>query len=643
MQWSVAIIIGLYACKSPTAQVKTLPPYDRLQAEYHSYVVNFSESFFKETVNYEQELTRALSQNKFTAEQYTQLQKMQHHVRSLVAYAVYSRCFKVNRRGLDLHLRERRWQDRYDYNFYERGTKDYEYQLVINDQSLCSVFLDSLAKLIPEQVDLSQPSAEFFQQVMDGKVKSLNVNEMQVARQKFFKTALAPQIAKTTAQSMVQADYLFPFHRQDWVKDCEAYRDYYFESEAGDRTYRFAKKVREKISCTALRKLPQVVIKKHRKIDCTKSSYYSSKGKYTPFASVPVLSEEVKATIQGMNTYRVKLDELVKTRELDKIKSAQAGKDQHYTPHVEKKAWIVPFMKILNATKRTPPVLKAIDAYNCYLIEANKRGILPVIFAKVTQQATGSVHLNNRGRFFGFGKVQYKPLKLPSTQTIAQAMRELKRELIINWVAMQVVQVDTQPIAARKIYATTLNNEMAVAQLLLQNPAHVVVVTSLLREFQHAPATPKWLRTFKKFALGADLAFIPIALLGGFVTGGAGIVPILLMANAVNFLWIGGAAAEEIVARNRYRMLERALLTGNSKQIARGMQVLRVMHEKRRDLIVSGVVGGTFSLANLTLIARGLDNLATVPIDVTAAFNADVETLSMPEEETSDADLHRLR
>ena len=86
-----------------------------------------------------------------------------------------------------------------------------------------------------------------------------------------------------------------------------------------------------------------------------------------------------------------------------------------------------------------------------------------------------------------------------------------------------------------------LNNEIAVAQLLLQNPAHAVVVNDLLLKFQFKPVTPKWLRTFKKFALAADLAFIPIAILGGFVTGGAGLVPILLMANAVNFLWIGGS------------------------------------------------------------------------------------------------------
>ena len=118
-------------------------------------------------------------------------------------------------------------------------------------------------------------------------------------------------------------------------------------------------------------------------------------------------------------------------------------------------------------------------------------------------------------------------------------------------------------------------------------------------------------------------------------------MPILLLANAVNFLWVGGAAAEHVIARQRYRMVERALLTGNSEQITRGLNVLRAMHEKRRDLIVSGAIGAPLTLSNLSLIASGLDKLATVPIDIAAAFSSDIETISMPDEIKSDADLYK--
>ena len=669
------IFVGLLACnKSPTAQVKTTPAYDLLTNQYHSYVLSsYADTFFEIAIDYEKELAVALQENEFTPAERQQLQKIQQHVRSIIAYAVYSRCFKraprlplPARQGLSQAAYNRQvntvnwhntkqhaesdWRARYDYNYHQRGAKDYHYQLTIDNERLCYVFLNKLRELSIEQIDLSLSHAEFLQKVMDSKVKSLNTNEVHTAQQNFFRHQLAPQIVKVTAQSMARADNMFPFHRQDWAKACEAYRDYYFPSEDGDRMYRFPAAVRAKINCAELKQLPQVTLKTHTKVDCAaspKSVWEKLQAKKEsistqPFTTAEALWAEMDATIQGMNMARAELDRLVKLRELDKIKSAQAGKDIHYTPYTEKKPYILPFFKVLHATKiDNPLIIKAIDTYHCNLVEANKRGVLPVIFASATQQEVGSVHLNHMGRFFGFGKVEYKPLQSPTQQTIIKAVRELKRELLVNWVEMQVAQADTQQIAERKIYTTMLNNEIAVAQLLLQNPVHTVVVTELLRKFQHDPITPKWLRTFKKFALGADLAFIPIAILGGFVTGGAGIVPILLMANAVNFLWIGAATAEQIVARNRYRMIERALLTGNSEQITRGMQVLRVLHEKRRDLIVSGSIGTTFSLLNLSLIAKGLDNLATVPLDVAAAISADVETLSMPDDSVSDADLHQ--
>ena len=675
---SIVVLVGLLACKNPTSQVMTIPAQQKLQLEYSSYVLSADAfTFFDVAIDFEKDLSTALKQNTFNQAEHKQLLRIQQHVRSIIAYAVHSRCFKIaprqplparedfksqqeynqQVRAINWHNSKQRaeshWRDRYDYNYHQRGTKAYQYQLSIDNSRLCSIFLNKLRELTLEQIDSSQSNAEFFQKVMANKLKALDDSEMQTAQQMFFRDTLTPQIIKVTEQSMTQANYMYPFQRKDWVEACVAYRDYYFANEAGDRTYRFPQQVREKINCTKLQTLPQVKTKTSEIIDCARQEEsfsvftQNSKAMATakPFAKIEDLATAVNTTIQGMNAARAELDNLVRLRETYKIKSLTTGKEKQYAPHTEKKEWILPFMKVLNATKidNNPPVIKAIDAYHCHIVEANKRGILPVIFAKATQQKIGSVHLKHMGRFFGFGKVEYKPLKLPTHQVLVHAVGELQRQLIANWVEMQATQTNTKKINARDIYATILNNEIAVAQLLLQNPAHAVVITHLLRKFQHDPTTPKWLRTFKKFALGADLAFLPIALLGGFVTGGVGTVPILLMMNAVNFLWIGGAAAEQIVARNRYRMLERSLLTGNSEQIARGMKVLRALHEKRRDLIVSGAIGAPLTLGNLTLIARGLDNLATVPIDLTAAFSADVETLSMPEENTSDADLHNRK
>ena len=671
------VIFLLLSCKQPVAQLLAEQQgtlYDNLLREHKYLTVSMQQEGLNYVISLEKLFAKALKEGALNSKQHQEIQKILHKIRSIISYAVHSRCFKephiklsdgrhvsISKSKFPLDTRthniKKSWQDRYDYNFYQRNNKDYKYQLVIANDSLCSVFLNKLAELVPEQIDLTQPNEKFFESVMDDNIKSMTTPLQREAQQNFFRKALIPHIVKITAQSMAQADYLFPFHQQDWVKACAATRDYYDEDKAGPgrRMYRYDEEVRKKIDCHILQKLPQVEITTHAKVDCADSGFHTHKSMYTqPFAQVQALSAAVNTTMQGLNKARAKLDELVEMRELDKFKTTKVkhydigstyNEPNYYTPHVEKKPWILPFMKVLNATKieDNPPVIRALDTYNCYLVTANKQGILPVIFAQATQQATGSVHLNHMGRFFGFGKVQYKPLKLPSTQTITKAVHELKNELIDNWVAMQATQVSTKKIAAEKIYATILNNELATAQLLLQNTEHTVIINDLVREFQHKPITPKWLRTFKKFAIGADLAFIPIAILGGFIAGGVGIVPILLMANAVNFLWIGAATAEEIVARNRYRMIERSLMTGNSEQIERSMKLLRTMHEKRRNLIVSGGVGTTMTLANLSLIVRGIDGFTTLPIDVTAAFSSDVEIFSLPEEEMSDADMHKDR
>ena len=333
MKWHIAIIVGLCACKSPTAQVKTATDiYSKLQAQYYSSVVGFSELFFDITVTYEQELTQALEKNKFSTEERTQLLKMQHHARSLIAYAAHSRCFKPPPRNRDrLHLLKTNWQDRYDYNFYSRGTKDYEYHLSIDDKKLCAIFLQQMKELNLEQIDTSQANKDFFKQVIANKVKSLTVNEMQAARRKFFKTALAPQIMQVTTQSMARTDFLFPFHRYNYAKACEQRRDSYFETEAGDRTYTYRQAIREKINCSALQKLPPVKIKTQRKTNCTTLRPMQSQ-RQQPFASIDASAQAVAATIAGMNTQRAELDRLVKLREEDIFKKNST------TPHVEKKA-----------------------------------------------------------------------------------------------------------------------------------------------------------------------------------------------------------------------------------------------------------------------------------------------------------------
>ena len=64
------------------------------------------------------------------------------------------------------------------------------------------------------------------------------------------------------------------------------------------------------------------------------------------FADLTAAAKVVNETVQGMNTYRAELNKLVKLREVDKIKSAQAGEEKHYAPYREKKALAVAIYEI---------------------------------------------------------------------------------------------------------------------------------------------------------------------------------------------------------------------------------------------------------------------------------------------------------
>ncbi len=699
MKWYVVIIItGICACKNPTAQVKTQEEslYQALYVLYSQFVIESGgkdldwivglEKDFCESLNNcweEDEDSRVLRIKKapavpeqFSEEQRDALLQMQHHMRSIIAYAAQSRCFvspSSSPRSTPRHQFERRWQDRFNYNYYKKGGK--RNALVIDNNRLCSFFWRQLKELTFEQIDLSRPNAEFFARALYDRVPSYTTEKLREEQQKFFKEALAPQIADITEQSMARTEFLFPFQHYDYYRACVEERDHYKHTGKGSKVHRYPAAVRAEIDCRKLQQLSQVKMNKHRKVDCANIDYSSGtiepKPDNEPFPNLKALLATIQATIDAMNTARAELDRLVNVREIDAIKTTEAREKAarmaraarvkngartphiphptydpeniviYKNPHVKKKKWL--FWNILNATDVDGghEVAKAIDTYQCHFIAALKRGTLPLLFARATQKETGSVHLNHAGRFFGFGKVQYKPLQQPTADTLQRALHELQQELVSNWVAMQANRVDSKAVSPHTIYTTIINNEFAVAQLLLQNPTHTTVVDSLLRKFKDDQTTPEWLRRYKRFALWTELGLLVSILL----TGGAA-APLLVAGAMANFLWVGGAAAEQVVARNRYRLLERSLLTGNSEQVARGQQLLDAMHTKRRDFIVSGAIGAPLTVGGFTLTVKSIRPLISTPVDVTAGLTAEVEFIAGDEDEpirTSDEILDNER
>lgn len=561
--------------------------------------------------------------------------KARHKLRSFISYAVQSRCFLSpnvhgsfkSKPNLQPHRLEKRWQDRYDYNYYQRGSsnergngKEYVFKIRIAPDRLCSAILGKIAELTHDQIDLQQSNLDFFKHVMDNNAKSPTSEAMATQAQMFFREILADQIITNIEQTMARAKLLFPFYRNDYIADCIARRDWWGDWGQG-KEYRYNKDVRDKINCQALRQLPRAEISKS-------------------FVDLKDLTNGVIEVIDLLNMHRQTLDEIVKEKVVVEPKTLGPGTiERSRLKNVEKKKFF--FWDILNETNlKNPLVLEAYDDYTNVLLESAKSGILPLLFTSSLQRKAGSLHLNHAGRFFGFGKVEYKPLHPPDQGIVKEALVELIQELIDSWVELQVLKL-SETIDERTLYNLIISYEIATAQVIMQSPKYSLLVTYLIRKFQHEPIVPKWIRTYKNVAMAADLAFIPIMLLGGFVTGGA-TVPILLMANAVNFLWVGVASSELVTARNRYRLVERALFTGNSENVIRNLEMLKGLHDKKRNFLMSAGVGAPLTIGNLGAIYKGLDGkLATMVVDIGAALTSDVEAIAQGDDKSSDADIQK--
>ena len=282
--------------------------------------------------------------------------------------------------------------------------------------------------------------------------------------------------------------------------------------------------------------------------------------------------------------------------------------------------------------KRTLSDYEIVTLWEDYMnaaVESAKSGCLPLLFSEAVQKHSGDVHLNRRGRWLGFGKVKISLLKQVDDATTTKAVLELKKQLVSSWLDLQdKVQTEGKREGGEDLFHLAISHELSVAQLLMQQPEHAIVLNHLLLDYQFDACTPKWLRTFQNASMGIDLGFIPIVLIAGFISGGTAIVPLMLIANAVNFLWVGVSHARKRVAANRYKLLQRALLSGNSTQVAEGMKRLETLHRNSREMVVSGTLGAGLTLANLKLVTQTSHLLFTTSIDVKAALDADFGGIS---------------
>ena len=637
------LILTLLSCK-PIAGVKTITPepskYESLQGT-HAWAEAVSFGVFPELsgyIYYTQELTTALqTKHQYTAAQRTQLEKILHKMRSIIAFAMRSGCF--------IYPEQHQWGDTYllqrvfNIDTAQWVTMEKELHRMMIDKNLpCAFILNKMRALAPAQLDHTQSNAKFFKTMtslsdhdMRKYYNTDNSNTYAGHIRHFFRQALLPQIIVNTKKTMGDTMKRFPFHRSSFFKLCKQRKEEKFTAHSLlPASIARVKKLRETIDCHTLNHPPTTIT----------SEYV--------FPDTAALIGHINYIVTELNKQRTELHSLV--RKHTRLLTNTSGKlvlEINYG-EVKPKHFLLPFFKIFQEADRTDTrVLKAYDAYHEVIFTATKTGVLPLLLA-LNRKKFGTnpgLHLEHLGSNFGFASPNYYPLPLlkegkEGEDKVLQLLAEIKTELVDSWLEAQEKQLLADTTKEKDIYTWMLAHELATAQVLLQDPTHAVAVSSLLRKFQHDPLTPKWLRVAKMTVEVLDIGFIALILLP-FVPIS---MPLALASTAVNFLWMGTAAASARVARQRLRLAERGLLSGNSTQVRCGMELLQKFYEKRRDADTALGMGGAFTLTGLSMIARGLDGkLKTTTVEVMAAFSSEIEIVSGGRVDDEKTDAERLK
>ncbi len=395
MQALLIFLLFLTTCKqvsTPMTEDSEVQGYRNFTRIYddHTYFVNKEiDVLFNNGQIFDQEknLAKTLSKNdifKDSAEKiYTE--KILHKIRSMIAYAYYSRCFVRKRTPGKLPHddpinRISDWRQRYNLNQVDR-------------QRFCSLFLIKMKDMLPGFIDLKKPNHEFFQAVLDNKIQSptATVSETADLQRKLSKT-LQERIISVTENSMASHHKNFPFVTSGFRSICEQEKH----------------KNCNKFDVSQLRQLSPY--REHI------PSVSSDPAQSQVFGNVNLVTDQINNIIGDLNSYRQTLNKL-----------ATAGA-------TEKKPFILPFLKLLNEIDlKEYDVVVAWEAYRKVLIDRAKEGLLPLVFSDKLQKKIGKIHLNQRGKFFGFGGVSFPLLKDTDTKTVGEVTVELRKQLLSSW------------------------------------------------------------------------------------------------------------------------------------------------------------------------------------------------------------------
>ena len=262
--------------------MKALGGYDYLI----SLNISLTHTFATHIFIVEQNITTVLLKDKLTAAQRTHLTKIQHKLRSIIAFVLRSGCLSYpeidpeewgKKRWEELKEQEKKsklqvwghyktivskdnsagsWRDVFDMNSYldilypyrhsvpapkkfdfskakiilsKKKKEDDDYIFKIDTNHSCAFLVKMMKELTLDQIEHEQSNEKFFMEMMRLSAKDVShyykldlSNTYAGHVQNFFKQAFLPQVITNTEKSMGDMLKRFPFHRENLVSVCEA-------------------------------------------------------------------------------------------------------------------------------------------------------------------------------------------------------------------------------------------------------------------------------------------------------------------------------------------------------------------------------------------------------------------------------------
>lgn len=349
--------------------------------------------------------------------------------------------------------------------------------------------------------------------------------------------------------------------------------------------------------------------------ECRNLSLVNSDDKFDPlwlipFNSAPALAKQTNDAIKLFNYIVTQLQKLDAT----------------------KKNWLLPMFKETDLENQR--VKRLYSYYDIILLNAARSGLLPVFLSKSFRKRSGELFLNR----VGFLNVKYNLLTQVTTQTVQQAVVDLKKRVIERWLELKKIAASDKLYSSKKIYAWLSNNEVATARVVMQDLKHVGIVADLLTEYQDKSRDPMALRIIRGTFTSVELGCM-LVIFASMVTPIPAVVgaKAIIIATAANFGWVGVNTTTSIIARNRYLQMEQALLTDSSRRFSDNLELLRDFKLARRKAIISGAIGLPLSIPAMQYVFRDMQSgFKIFAIDLIASLASDAGGFSQMVNETED-------